>query len=303
VPQDLLQFTYTPALDLSPDGGMTGPARMYVVENAVRRALPYQQIGGTRAFVLTPLEELAVGTHIEFEADAASCPSSQSIATRFVVTEPRTAPTSLGALSVAIERDVLTVAVSSGSCTDPIDAAYADLTVELSGDALPFVDVLRYELRVDGRPQPSFVGSAEEKDALLARGQDRVYVVCNKPHERSRPYHPLSAGKHRVQMVGVLPNGSRAYSDEVEIELQCTTDPVPDAWSGVEVERHDAGSIVDGGPQAPAADAAIAESADEPESNGGCTLAHQHGFGSNTGTLAALALFLMRRRRACRVKA
>ena len=144
---------------------------------------------------------------------------------RAKVAAARPLPTDLGTLRIESRRG--SIPVPDSMCSVSLDAAFVDLTVELSASAQPYHGLLRYELRVDGEARASYRDATGWPTTVhlggssLGRGKDRIYTVCSRsdPDELA-----VAPGRHRVSMVGVLPDGSSIASEEVEVELRCDGD-------------------------------------------------------------------------------
>jgi hypothetical protein len=159
-------------------------------------------------------------------------------------------PEQLGKLDIHQDAGAVRIAHNS-SCSRKILSSYAEVALLPAADARPWLDALRYELRVDGREHWVFYGDLSDLGkhfwtSSLGPGKDRLVVGCEA--------HPLSVGslngnrmqpvlvpgEHRVRMVGILPDGTELSSEEVVLDMQCppgTSGPIFDA--GVP----DAGSI------------------------------------------------------------
>jgi MYXO-CTERM domain-containing protein len=259
---------------------------------------------------VTPKQPVAAGTELVFEADNGCTGTKLSTSVHVKAESPL--PTNIGTLSAATHSGPVSVP-ASGVCYAPVAASYADLTITLSAEARPFADLLRYELRVDGAISPSYP-SPYNPQSDVAPALDRVYALCAR--QEGVMSRGLAPGKHRVQIVGILPNDTRVASNEVEVELVCSQDGgVPDASvpqggnadGGVDAAppqttgNPDAGGT--GGPDAgnPAQPGTDARTAARAESDSGCSLSAGSSAASGnsfwTVALALGGLFLSRKRR------
>lgn len=224
VPVNQMQLYYEPPSDYaSPgDAGVALP-RLYRVTGSMRQLVPVELAGAYRPYVVVPQVPFEPGAEYALEAEPPTCDAGAPLAARFVVTPARPLPTQLGALRAASKRGPLQVA-ASGSCTATVDAAYADLTVELDQAAEPYADVLRYTLIVDDMPRNPFQ-TAVHRWTRPPQGTDRVYAACALPYPGAVLSGQLSPGAHRVRMRATLPTdsdgGAALETPELQIELRC----------------------------------------------------------------------------------
>ena len=285
VPSDQLRFAFEPARDLQSPYDAGASPTFYRVDSTGRTQITMDEGAAGRTRVLLVRDPLPAGTRIVAEAEPAACAPDAGLRTEYVVTEARPVPSMLGTLEVSVRRDALQVAVTSGSCHDIVDAAYADLTLTLSEAARPFADVLTYTLLVDDAPASSFSGSLGGGERL-ERGRDRIYAVC----ERSVYTHPTSAvsvGTHQVRMIGTLPKGGVLETPAVEVKLHCGGSR-PAAWVDAGIHPRDAGFVT--------AEGALTDH-EEMNGDGGCSMPRSRHMG--TGQLLwccmiALAVLLRR---------
>jgi hypothetical protein len=122
-------------------------------------------------------------------------------------------PTSLGSLSVgAASIGELSATTVSGSCTSPITAAQATLSLALSADAAPFEEALILKTIVDGEP--------------WSHGK-LLYAQCASDDDGTDP--GLTEGEHSVWMEAKLPGTAGALSTEpIAVNLQCAPDVEPE---------------------------------------------------------------------------
>lgn len=276
------------------------PPRLYAVENDARRELqlvrdPLPGRPG-EVFLLTPATPPAAGTRLELEAEDPDCFDSESLRAQFNVGDAAAAPDTLGELRVTLAHQQLEVGTAAGSCSIVIDAAYADLELDLSESARPFADVVAYQLLVDGKPAAAFSASILG-DGRLARGHERVYAPCQ---EYPALIGAVAQGSHRVRMRGELLDGTRVETPDVVFELTCADGTtVPDAGAPGLNSDDDAGSRTDEGPAvAPAGRDAGTPNA---SSDGGCTVSSARDADTGWFALvlgsAAVAATRMRSRR------
>jgi MYXO-CTERM domain-containing protein len=184
-------------------------------------------------------EPIPAGTELHLEHTQVSCNGTTSERKRSTVSTlaAAPAPTQLGTLEIQLHEGLLLLANGSASCADNYHSAYADLSVVLAGSAIPYADVLRYSILVDGEvfDQDAFNISADDRwltpslgGGPLGRGVGRIYTTCETTHTASGT-HSLTPGKHQVQMVADLPDGTRLATGKHEVTLAPAHCPVPDA--------------------------------------------------------------------------
>jgi len=216
----------------------------------------------------------------------------------FTITAPAPVPDSLGQLSAAVTKGMLTVATRRGSCSIAIDAAYADLTLALADGAKPFIHVLEYVLLLDGAPVPAF-SDRLSGGKMRPRGEARVYAPCTGGENVE---DPSTLGSHRARLRGTLPDGNVIESDEVQFELACEpaqpmtpTQPVTPMQQMVHPERMEplSDNVGAAGSVAPAANTLVASRAGtEPknEKPGSCS-AGPRSLATPGWLMASAALF------------
>ena len=319
LPRDQLTLTYWPGSD-SADAGVVLP-RLYRLDGDLRSEVPLALSPLTTPFSareLAPMGALAPGTKLLLESGAPSCDPTATLAANFTVTESAPAPLALGTLRVTLGRaQPLQVATLRGSCDEELDAAYADLTLELVSEAQLFSDVLDYEWVVDGAVYLGFSSSLRAAPSELPRrGTQRVYAPC-EPHEHL--VNSLALGSHRALVRGKLRGVGTVATPEVSFELRCDAgvppsvvepgappDPsaLPESRTTTDAgERAQAAGTRDASnPQGPhtVRDAATASStAKATEVHDGCALATRPGTRPAWGAFlgVAFALLVARRRR------
>lgn len=117
----------------------------------------------------------------------------------------------------------LELATTNGGCSEPVESAYVDVTLELAPAAVPWRDVLVFETWVDGQPwSPSdFLPLPPPPgESWLGRGVDRVYATC-APGDVVDP--GLSEGKHKVVIRARIPGGDVVLaSPPIDVQLTCS---------------------------------------------------------------------------------
>jgi len=200
-------------------------------ESGARRMLSYEITERDGLRLIQPQQPLAAGSELVFEYDDCELDPSglgprQLASARVSIAAAAPPPKSLGKLVAELEHGEATDFDQGTACAFAIDAAWAELSVDLTDEAVPYQDVLRFELHVDGQPVQPYNDSRYPGmprplgGGVLGRGRDRIVAACD-PAERERGRHTVQLGRHRVQMVGVLPDGTRLTSDELTLDLDC----------------------------------------------------------------------------------
>lgn len=288
VPEDFLILTFWPARDARIERDGPPQPQLYAIDSdtgaRTALAIDLEELSAGR-FSVRPQQPVAAGTRLVFEAETVACTDDPALHSEILVTEQRDVPAALGKLHVDVKRSALRVATISGSCDVVIDAVYADIEVDLSDEAKPFADILRYELRLDGKSHLSFADSLIAS-SVMPRGHDRVYAQC-PDSDYAGPLTDAAAtlGKHRLRVVGSLPDGTTVASEEVTIELKCKGPPVE-----IDAGSDDMGPLKPGGTSSQGVDA------------GGCAAVRSHGSHAPVAAWSlafsvAAALWRTRRRR------
>lgn len=190
-----------------------------------------------------------VGTRLRVER-VDVCEVSPKSST-LVVAPPAVLPSTLGTLDVRDHFGPLELMTYSGSCTEPRDARYVDVTIQLARGTKPYADVLRYFLLVDGKPyrntdwqwltsedvidtlrRPTIAGSA------LGAGVERVFAVCSRiEQDQVGDGEGVGEGDHEVQMIALLPDGTALESEIRTVNLICPQD----AGTSTELEQEPTG--------------------------------------------------------------
>jgi hypothetical protein len=205
--------------------------RLFLVESGARRMLSYEITERDGLRLIQPQQPLAAGSELVFEYDDCELDPSglgprQLASARVSIAAAAPPPKSLGKLVAELEHGEAADFDQKTACEFGIDAAWTELSVDLTDEAVPYQDVLRFELHVDDQPvQPyddwSYPGAPRPLGGgVLGRGRDRIVAACDRA-ERERGRHAVQLGRHRVQMVGVLPDGTRLTSDELTLDLEC----------------------------------------------------------------------------------
>jgi hypothetical protein len=156
--------------------------------------------------------DAAAGTKLVLESDATGCvPAFRS---EYTVTAAVPTPTTLGTLSATTSVGELEVFTTAGTCTEVLDAAYADLTVVLGAEAKPFADTLSYRVVVDGVAQAFPSRRVAERADLTFR----VFAICQT---NMYVFPDLSLGKHKMSMRAFLPDGTAVETAELALNLDC----------------------------------------------------------------------------------
>lgn len=292
IPSDQVRFRYAPPrgkLVDRIDGGAALP-RLYQLEGPALMEVPLRVESSSYDEVwLAPEQPLPEGTQLVLEA-----PSCAAVPLRgeYRITAAAPSPGELGTLQASLHRDVLRVAVTNGSCSLPADVSYADLSVKLSGSALPYAAVFDYAVLVDGKQHPEF-SRALAAPSPLPHGEARIYATC-RADTYFRSDAALMPGLHRVRMTAKV-GDKTLQTPEIEVDLSCTGsapawEPDSDLPRETPLRADDAGNV------AQTERDALSPSKSEDD---GCSLRVDGSTQSPAWlALTALALTLRRRRRA-----
>ena len=166
------------------------------------------QPGRSYEFSYTDVEHYAKKTQ-RFVVKVSHRPLEQGTRAKLVVREA-----SIGPLTVA----------APGSCSAEVQAARAQVALELPDSAAPFARYLFYQTNVDGRPwepSESMCGGEVPGVSWQGPGADLLYARCGDDQTGAKP--GLREGKHTVRIYAVLHfTGIEIESDAVEVEFQCT---------------------------------------------------------------------------------
>lgn len=152
-------------------------------------------------------------------------------------------PDSLGVIDAKQEVGTLRIRDGGRCYIDMEDASFARVSLELAEDARPFDGMLRYELRVDDERSWTYDDGEQTQFRIgassLGPGQDILYIGCHGevqselkgaaaggPPEIEKRLTEwlqfLDPGEHRVQMIGLLPDGRKLASNTLLVDLQCS---------------------------------------------------------------------------------
>jgi len=240
VPVNMAQFFYTRTDDTSVKVGLFEPGKYAEGDTAPEVPLEYfaRELGGTVKLslaVVKPMGPLVPGSLLSFRYSD-GC-GSDNLTAFVMLSEAAPIPTQLGTLHADEGIGFLRTMSRLGSCVSYVNTGYADIRVELSEEARPYADQWIYQLRVDGYWQDRYDADALVSshahapwDSSRGRGLERIFAACNgeldgRPElldPRLRGMHPyLEPGRHDVEMVGVLPDGTELVTDAIQVELRC----------------------------------------------------------------------------------
>jgi|GEM_PF-4505555 len=152
-------------------------------------------------------------------------------------------PASLGVIAATQEVGTLRIRDAGRCYVDLKGASFARVSLDLAEDARPFEAMLRYELRVDDERSWTYDDGEQNEQRMgtssLGAGEDIVYVGCHGeipselkgaaaggPPELEKRLTDwlqfLEPGEHRVQMIGLLPDGRKLASNTLRLDLQCS---------------------------------------------------------------------------------
>lgn len=151
-----------------------------------------------------------------------SCNGAETVDATFTVTAAAALPTATGSLAVKKSaRETLSAWTSSGSCTEPVDAAYVDLDVNVDPALAPYLSVVTWQTKVDGKwwsdEDPIEVLSAPSGNA---HSYLRLFTACDgtKPVGRDPG---LTDGKHDVEIRAFLPGGAALTPAKISVNVSC----------------------------------------------------------------------------------
>jgi len=289
IPANEFVLTYSPTRWL--DGGGLIEPHLYKVagDGGVELPLTLADAGG-RLLTLDTTQALSPGDQLVLESGSNECPLPEPFRTRFTVTEPRARPAVLGTLVATVTQGPLTIAGFGGACSTEIDASYADLVVEFAPEAVPFAEVMRYQLWLDGVPQRPFAdfiaGAVPPFEPLRPKSmfeswQERAYLSCDPISARFKLFGESTPGVHRARMRATFLDGTTLDTPEVEFQLRC---------DGADAGVADAST-------ADAARGTRTEASTQGDADG-CSVSPRSGRGSTGGLalFAACGCLLIRRR-------
>jgi hypothetical protein len=323
------------------DAGAPAPVHLYKVSGSARTELAIEVVADNGLFRVKPKSAIAAGSELWFESEAAPCLGAEERRT-FQLSVTPAAPAKLsraGELRLAsLGSSSMPLWVSTGECTLTFPVVVAQLAFTLDAAAVPFTDVLRHSLIVDGEERKQYIPFPEYPKPPIAPANlsggldDLIYAVCGVSTPRGTT--TLSGdklGTHTVQWMTRLQDGSELRSNELSVELNCPqagdgagfahpsdaavapgdsdASVAQDAGAGGDLTRVDAARPMEVDTEAGAAPAAgtIAsaseESAvDEASPSDGCSLQHARtqawSRASLTWLYLVLTVFALRRRRA-----
>ncbi len=230
MPANVPGFLWRRAPDLEPGVDPDYQLQLFAVDGeGVAVELPHETIERNFLLQIRPLAELTPGTQLAFSYVQPRCGSlpQERVTISINVTDAMPIPERLGRLRATSATGMIRVASEAGDCDRNILAGFADIRVELDEGVLPYADVLRYELRVDGEQswkfyEVSYATAVERRlgASSLGPGRDRLYTPCTlQPRLSAGP--ELGRGRHRVVMLGILPDDTVLESNEIDVDLRC----------------------------------------------------------------------------------
>jgi hypothetical protein len=293
------RWVYPGSPGLDQDAGLVQP-RLFLVAGGQRSELPLAVTAlSSHVALLASERELPVGSVVELGYSYRCYAEEERVSSTVSVAPAAPTPTTLGSLKVPAA-EVGSIAV--GACGESLEAAYVDLTVVLSPDAAPYRSALSVTLRLDGMPASArsyaVLYPAEEAPAPDLGVIVRVFAPCGAQLDSVAN---LPLGRHRVQVVGTLTDGTSVVSNERELELRCdATAAGTDAGiidAGASSSPPDAGHVMrpaDASIRSPAEASPLSPQASTAEDEG-CAVGASGGAG---GWLALVAMLLRQKRKA-----
>lgn len=179
------------------------------------RMEPVLQDGMDHGLVrVIPEVPLAPGVRYELTVESTCHAPEREHTFAIDVTEPMAPPRVLGALRVQTAQGVIEVN-DDPSCGRDASAAYADIDLTLSEEAVPYAGMLRYLLLADD--QVTYGAPRGKGPANF-----RVYALCDEEQAR---YPGLTPGRHRVAVRALLPDDSLIETHAVKVDLRCASRP------------------------------------------------------------------------------
>jgi hypothetical protein len=233
VPSNAIEFLWRLPWTSSSTGASYA-VHLYKLEGGQRSEIESEVLPGADGFKrVRPLAPVAEGSVLVLESAEPACTAGSATPAMVTVRASVPKPTRLGALSISETHGATTMNIPTarGSCTADFAVANARLKLTLDPGAQPFADSLRHALLVDGqkRAQHSEPAPIVNRYPLGGALEDVLYTLCKG--ESDSWTADLEAGTHRVQWISTLPDGSELKSDEITVDLQCSSGvkPVTDA--------------------------------------------------------------------------
>lgn len=217
------------------------------------------------------VEPLEPGSELSFVRCAHVNADGEEVSDETVLTykigEEAPLPDSLGVITAEQEVGTLRIRDGGRCYIDMEDASFARVSLELAEDARPFDAMLRYELRVDDERSWTYDDGEQTQKRIgassLGPGQDIIYIGCHGeiqsevkgaaaggPPEIEKKLTDwlqfLEPGEHRVQMIGLLPDGRKLASNTLLVDLQCSGDGAEPREVASAVEAEPAVSMTSG---------------------------------------------------------
>jgi hypothetical protein len=255
-----------------------------------------------------PAAALAMGQHtVQLNTVCGVGDSAAPRELSFVVTAAKPLPTGSGTLTVKKAfREMSDATTSSGSCQEEVDAGMVDFALDVDASAKPYLDVLSWETRVDGKFWSRSEGQVAEPGSY-AHSLLRLFTPCDTTGTNGR--HPgLKPGDHDVAVSAVLVGGATIIPAKIRVKVTCGSDngqvlpqAVPDPQKPVTTPTPGGGRTAappPAPPPNPYEDAANPSSSAE-----GCSTTNRRGastlpFVSALVALGAIAFLRRRSRRA-----
>ncbi len=208
IPADHVRLRYVPASRLGYTD--TRLPRLYRLEGNIKVNVPYDSEIGTLGVWITPTIEQPLGTQLVLEADG--CDADAPLRVTYSITEKRpTLPSALGTLSAASQRAL--IAVEDGVCSEVADVTYADLSIALSDEALPFSALWHYQLYIDDEPH------------VLDSPTKRIYAQCSDVDANVPNATAVQPGAHALHFAAQLGDEAPIVTPDVQLELRCDGPP------------------------------------------------------------------------------
>lgn len=136
-------------------------------------------------------------------------------------------PTSIGSFAVERELGLVYGDGPNGACFVELRAAKARLSLTASASLVPWLPLVRFNVRVDGQPWAGLGEPGGRADALT------LSVFCDS----RATGQALSQGEHRVSVTALIPGTEVTLTEDLTVSLECpggTSDAVVDAAQTVQ---------------------------------------------------------------------
>ena len=194
-----------------------------LVELGTMDEIPLEFVGNNWELFLVPTLPLEPGLSYRFEVPPDIC--SDEVSSRILIAdEPVEIPLSLGTIS-ASEPDYELVSVPASDCSQLIQAATVDISLELAPELAAIEPLLMYETWIGGARWYHQIDSLIYPplgESWKGRGVDTIFHYC-ADEDGGQITNELSSGPMTVEMIARFPGAPDMIiaSNEIVIELDC----------------------------------------------------------------------------------